>query len=341
MHTNKKITSYWQRLENDRIQCDLCPRACILHDGQRGFCYVRGAENGAIVLYAYGLTTGLSIDPIEKKPLYHFYPGTPVLSFGTIGCNLACKFCQNWRSTRSVEMNSMYETSPEKIVEFAERNGVKQIAFTYNDPIVFMEFAQDVAQLAKPQHLKTVAVTSGYISDQARPEFFSFIDAANVDLKAFSDVFYRKYTGGRLQPVLNTLKYIHDETSVWLEVTTLLIPGLNDSENELHKLSEWIMDNLGADVPLHFSAFHPSYKFSEFERTPFSTLQKARQIVRSKGLNYVYTGNVYDPEGSATYCPGCGQVLIERNGYETTVLNPGHENRCTKCGTQIAGVFDG
>lgn len=339
MHTNTKSTSYWHWLTDGRVQCDLCPRTCKLQIGQHGFCYVRGAEESGIVLHAYGMSTGLSVDPIEKKPLYHFFPGSEILSFGTIGCNLACKFCQNWNISRCTNMEAMYGTGPEEMIEATRRSGVCKIAFTYNDPIVFLEFARDVAQLAAAQKIKTVAVTAGWISDVARPEFFSFVDAANVDLKAINDKFYRKYTGGWLQPVLDTLTYIKNETDVWLEVTNLIIPGLNDSESELHQLSDWLVDNLGVDVPLHFSAFHPSYKFSEYRRTPLATLQTARQIALSKGMNYVYTGNVYDPEGSATYCPGCGHVLIERNGYETTILQPGHESRCMHCGTQIAGVF--
>ncbi len=339
MDTNSKPTSYWHWLTDGMVQCDLCPRNCKLHIGQRGFCYVRGAEESGIVLHAYGMSTGLSVDPIEKKPLYHFFPGSSILSFGTIGCNLACKFCQNWRISRSTNMEAMYGTSAEEMVEAAVRSGVHQIAFTYNDPIVFMEFARDVAELAAVRQIKSVAVTAGCISEEARPEFFSFIDAANVDLKAINENFYRKYTGGWLQPVLDTLTYIKDKTDVWLEVTNLLIPGLNDSESELNELSEWLVDNLGTSVPLHFSAFHPSYKFSEYERTPLATLQKARQIALSKGMNYVYTGNVYDPEGSATYCPGCGKLLIGRNGYETTIVHPGRESRCVDCGTQIAGVF--
>ena len=339
MHTNKKATSYWHRLEDGRIQCDLCPRKCKLKNGQRGFCYVRGAENGAIVLYAYGMTTGLAVDPIEKKPLYHFYPGSKVLSFGTVGCNLSCRFCQNWQISSSGRMESMQKATPEEIVKRAKNSGAQTIAFTYNDPVVFMEFARDVAQAALKRKIATVAVTAGYISEKARPEFFSFINAANVDLKAFSDDFYRKFSAARLQPVLDTLRYIREETNVWLEVTTLLIPGLNDSDYELHALSEWLVENLGPDVPLHFSAFHPDHKMTDRQRTPLSTLEKARLIAFSKGLNFVYTGNVYDPDGSATHCPDCGQVLIERNGYQTLVLNMTLESACSNCGARIVGVF--
>lgn len=339
METVAKDTKYWHQLPDGRLQCDLCPRNCKLQKGQRGFCYVRGVENGEVVLHAYGRTTGLAVDPIEKKPLYHFYPGTPVLSFGTIGCNLACKFCQNAHISRCTDTNAMYETSVEQIVGTAESKGTQHIAFTYNEPVVFLEFARDVAELAHSRELNTVAVTAGYISEQARSDFFSFIDAANVDLKAFNDEFYKNYTGGRLLPVLDTLKYIKQETDVWLEITTLLIPGLNDSESELHELSEWIAENLGENVPLHFSAFHPANKMTDRQRTPLSTLKKARRIARSKGLKYVYTGNVYDPEGSATRCPGCGQLLIKREAYSVTVKNMDVKGCCYKCGTQIAGRF--
>ncbi len=300
---------------------------------------MRGAEEGEIVLHAYGLTTGLAVDPVEKKPLYHFYPGSSVLSFGTIGCNLACKFCQNWNISRCTDMNVMHENSPEHIVYTAERKRIQHIAFTYNEPIIFFEFARDVAHLAHLKKINTIAVTAGYISEEARSDFFSFIDAVNVDLKAFNDDFYRKYTGTHLQHVLETLKYIKDETDVWLEITTLLVPGLNDSESELHGLCEWLVDNLGENVPLHFSAFYPAYKMADWQQTPSSTLQKARNIAISKGINYVYTGNVYDPKGSSTWCTGCGQLLIERNGYHTEIINVDANGFCKNCNTKLALIF--
>ena len=252
-------TKYWHKLEDGRIQCDVCPRECKLHEGQQGLCFVRANKNDQIVLTTYGRSSGFCVDPIEKKPLNHFLPGTPVLSFGTAGCNLACKFCQNWDMSKSREMDILADqASPEKIARVAKELGCRSVAYTYNDPVIFMEYAIDVAKACREYDIKSVAVTAGYISEEPRKEFFRYMDAANVDLKAFTDEFYWKITGGHLQPVLDTLIYLKHETDVWVELTTLLIPGKNDSEEELNEMTRWVVDNLGPDVPMHFSAFHPS-----------------------------------------------------------------------------------
>jgi len=333
-------TKYFTVLENDKIRCDLCPRFCTMKNGQRGLCYVRGAQENEIRLYTYGKSSGFCIDPIEKKPLNHFYPGEPVLSFGTAGCNLACKFCQNWDISKSREMDTLQSpASPKEIVQKALEYHCKSIAFTYNDPVIFLEYAKDVAYYAHQNNIRTVAVTAGYINPIPRAEFFSFIDAANVDLKAFTSDFYKKLTGGDLSAVLDTLKYIVNETNVWLEITTLLIPTKNDSPEEITLMCQWIHDNLGDRVPLHFSAFHPDFKMLDIPATPFETLTMARQCALQVGLKYVYTGNVHDPEGSSTYCPKCQTLLIERDWYTLGEFNIDAEKRCKKCHTPIDGFF--
>ncbi len=331
---------YWHKLEDGRIQCDVCPRDCKLHDGQRGLCFVRKREGGKIVLTTYGRSSGFCVDPIEKKPLSHFYPGSSVLSFGTAGCNLACKFCQNWDISKSREFDRLCdEASPEAIARAARNMGCRSVSFTYNDPVIFLEYAVDTARACHEIGIKTVAVTAGYIHAEARVEFFSHMDAANVDLKAFTEEFYHKVCVGQLQPVLDTLRYIRHETDVWLEITTLLIPGKNDSDEELKNLSTWIAKELGADVPLHFSAFHPDYKMLDVPPTPPSTLSRARRIAREAGLRYVYTGNVYDIEGGTTFCPGCGSRLIVRDWYDILEYHLDEMGHCSSCGQSIAGVF--
>ncbi|WP_297374163.1 AmmeMemoRadiSam system radical SAM enzyme, partial [Acidiferrobacter sp.] len=298
---------YWHRLEDGRIQCDLCPRDCRLNEGQRGACFVRQRVGDAMVLTTYGRSSGFCVDPIEKKPLNHFYPGSSVLSFGTAGCNLACKFCQNWDISKSREMERLQDrASPATIAQTARDLDCKSVAFTYNDPIIFAEYAMDTADACHTQGIQTVAVTAGYVRAEARRDFFAKMDAANVDLKAFTEEFYYRLTGAHLAPVLETLEYIVRETSTWLEITTLLIPGHNDSEAEIRAECAWIMDHLGPDVPLHFSAFHPDYRMPDVPPTPAATLTWARQIALGAGLRYVYTGNVHDATGDTTYCPGCG-----------------------------------
>jgi len=323
-----------------RIQCDLCPRECKLREGQQGLCFVRACQGGEIVLTSYGRSSGFCIDPIEKKPLNHFLPGSPVLSFGTAGCNLACKFCQNWDISKSREMSRLAErATPAALVNAAVMHGAQSIAFTYNDPIIFHEYAIDVASIARESGINSIAVTAGYVNPEPRVEFFSVMDAANVDLKGFTQRFYRRVCGGRLNTVLDTLLYIHNETNVWLEVTTLLIPGENDNPVELEQMCRWIVDNLGVDVPLHFTAFHPDYKMLETPATSVASLRAARDIARAAGINHVYLGNVHDAEASSTYCPDCGECLIERDWYVLGVWNLDTQGCCGHCGSWIAGVF--
>ncbi|WP_461516802.1 AmmeMemoRadiSam system radical SAM enzyme [Porticoccus sp.] len=334
-------TRYWHALEDGRLQCDVCPRECRLHEGQRGLCYVRGREGDEIVLYTYGRSSGFCIDPIEKKPLNHFLPGSSVLSFGTAGCNLACKFCQNWDMSKSREMDTLADAAmPERLAETAVELGCRSIAFTYNDPVIFLEYAIDVAKACRPLGVKTVAVSAGYINDEPRREFFPYMDAANIDLKAFSESFYHKICGGHLQNILETLEYIAHETDVWLELTTLLIPGENDSDNELDAMTRWVVEKLGADVPMHFTAFHPDWKMQNTPPTPPETLTRARQIAMGNGVRYAYTGNVHDVTGGSTFCPGCHEMVVERDWYRLGFWGVTPAGCCHACGTNIAGVFE-
>ncbi len=333
-------TKYWHRLDNGRLQCDLCPRYCRLGEGQRGLCFVRMRQNDEIVLTTYGRSSGFCIDPIEKKPLNHFYPGTSVLSFGTAGCNLACKFCQNWDISKSREIDTLAdEATPETIARAAKRLQCQSIAFTYNDPVIFMEYAIDVAKACHEQGIYTVAVSAGEINPEPRIEFYRHMDAANIDLKAFTERFYNQLCGGHLGPVLDTLKFLKHETDVWFEITTLLIPEENDSESELHDLCRWVIENLGPDVPIHFTAFHPDWKLTEKPPTPASTLTRARKIALETGLSYAYTGNVHDLTGGSTYCSGCGRELIRRNWYEIENYRLDPEGQCPDCHTPIPGRF--
>jgi pyruvate formate lyase activating enzyme len=335
-------TKYWHRLENGRVQCDLCPRLCKLHEGQRGFCFVRACQGGQVVLTTYGRSSGFCIDPIEKKPLYHFLPGTPVLSFGTAGCNLGCRFCQNWDISKSRQADTLAdEASPETIARAAKRLHCRSVAFTYNDPVIFHEYAIDVALACREQGIKAVAVTAGEVCPEPRAEFYRHMDAANVDLKGFTETFYRDVCAGHLQPVLDTLAYLHHETDVWLEVTTLLIPGLNDSDGELDEMTCWFAGHLGPEVPLHFTAFHPDFRLLDRPPTPPETLRRAWRIALGNGLRHVYVGNVHDPEGDSTYCVGCGGLLIGRDWYELTHWGLDAGGRCGRCGAPCPGVFEG
>lgn len=331
---------WWKPLSDGRILCELCPRECKLSEGQRGFCFVRQNVDNQMVLTTYGRSSGFCIDPIEKKPLNHFLPGTAVLSFGTAGCNLGCKFCQNWDISKSREMDRlMDEATPKTIALAAHQLGCRSVAFTYNDPVIFAEYAIDIARECHSREIKTVAVTAGYITDVARPDFYEHMDAANVDLKGFTEEFYHKICFAKLQPVLDTLKYLKDETDVWFEITTLLIPGENDGEKELNNAADWIAANLGLDVPWHFTAFHPDFKMRDKPRTPATTLNRAREIALSKGLHFVYTGNVHDMSRSSTYCPKCGKLLIERDWHQ---LGQWHlkSGCCQYCGEKIPGLFE-
>jgi len=331
---------WWHMLDDGRLQCDLCPRDCRLHEGQRGACFVRQRIDDAMVLTTYGRSSGFCVDPIEKKPLNHFYPGSAVFSFGTAGCNLACKFCQNWDISKSRDMDRLMDrASPDRIAEAALQTGSKSVAFTYNDPVIFAEYAMDVADACHERGLQTVAVTAGYIHEAPRREFYAKMDAANVDLKGFTDEFYVKLTGSHLQPVLDTLEYLVHETAVWVEITTLLIPTKNDSDDELRALSAWIAAALGPDVPLHFTAFHPDFKMTDLPPTPASTLMRARDIAIAAGLRYVYTGNIHDVAGGTTRCHHCGAGLIARDWHRIEFYRLTEEGSCPRCGTQIAGRF--
>jgi len=335
-------TEFWHKLDDGRIQCDVCPRACKLHEGQRGFCFVRACQDSQIVLTTYGRSSGYCVDPIEKKPLNHFLPGTPVLSFGTAGCNLGCKFCQNWDISKSREIDTLGDAaSPELIARAAERLGCRSVAFTYNDPVIFLEYAIDVVEACHARGIKAVAVTAGEICPQPREKFHRFMDAANVDLKGFTEGFYKNVCAGQLQPVLDTLVYLRHETSVWFEITNLVIPGLNDSDEELEAMTAWIVEHLGADVPIHFTAFHPDWKMRDRPHTPRDTLTRARRIALANGVRYAYTGNVHGREAESTYCHQCGQVLIGRDWFVLSDWNLTDDGRCTACRTPCAGVFDG
>ncbi len=334
-------TRYWHSLEDGRVQCDVCPRACKLKEGARGLCFVRARRDDAVVLTTYGRSSGFCIDPIEKKPLNHFLPGTPVLSFGTAGCNLACKFCQNWDMSKSREMDTLADAaSPEKIARVAAELNCRSVAYTYNDPVIFLEYAVDVAAACREVDVKSVAVSAGYVSPEPRAEFFGAMDAANIDLKAFTERFYKQLCSGQLEAVKETLVYLVHETDVWVEITTLLIPGENDDDAELDAMTGWIAGALGDEVPLHLTAFHPDWKMRDHPPTPPATLTRAREIARRNGLRHVYTGNVHDEAGGSTYCAGCGRKLIGRDWY---VLGDWHldaEGRCAGCGTPLAGVFE-
>jgi pyruvate formate lyase activating enzyme len=333
---------HWHALDDGRIQCDVCPRACKLHDGQRGLCFVRVADAGTIKLTTYGRSSGFCIDPVEKKPLNHFLPGTPILSFGTAGCNLTCKFCQNWSISKSREVDTLADAaSPQRLARAAKQLGCRSVAFTYNDPVIFMEYAIDIARECRALGIKSVAVTAGYMSPAAREEFYRHIDAANVDLKGFTEDFYHRLCSGHLADVLETLVYLKRRTTVWFEVTTLLIPGENDSAAELTEMTHWFVDQLGPDVPLHFTAFHPDFRMRDAPATPPATLLRARDIGLKAGLRYVYVGNVHDEAGSSTYCPGCGAKVIGRDWYVLTAWHLSDDGHCRHCGHAIAGVFDG
>ncbi len=334
-------TDYWHRLDDGRVQCDLCPRFCKLHEGQQGLCFVRANRDDQIVFTSYGRSSGFCIDPIEKKPLNHFLPGSSVFSFGTAGCNLACKYCQNWDMSKSREFDTLaHEASPTTIARIAQEKKCRSVAFTYNDPVIFLEYAKDVAHACRARGIKTVAVTAGYICDQPRIDFFNFIDAANIDLKAFTERFYWKITGGHLQKILETLLYVKHETNVCLELTTLLIPGENDSSSELESMTQWVVEYLGPDVPLHFTAFHPDWKMQNIANTPLQTLIRARAIALKNGIRYVYTGNVYDKPSQSTYCYHCGEILVGRDCYVLSDWNIDGHGQCKKCGTSCAGLFE-
>ena len=335
-------TKYWHAGQDGRLVCGVCPRHCRLADGQRGLCFVRARQGGEVVLTSYGRSSGYCVDPIEKKPLNHFLPGTPVLSFGTAGCNLTCRFCQNWDISKSREVDTLSDQAPpEVIARAAAELGCRSVAFTYNDPVIFLEYAVDTARACREADVKTVAVTAGYICPEPRREFFAALDAANVDLKSFSEDFYREMCSAELAPVLDTLVYLKNETDVWFEITTLLIPDENDSDEELEAMSGWVVEQLGPDVPWHFTAFHPDYRLRDKPPTSHAMLARAREIAVRHGIRYVYTGNVHDRAGQSTYCSGCGATLIGRDWYELSEWNLSDDGHCRSCGTRCPGVFEG
>jgi len=334
------VRGRWHRtLADGRVECELCPRACRLRDGQRGFCFVRERRGDDIVLTSYGRATGFHVDPIEKKPLYHFHPGSPILSFGTAGCNLGCRYCQNWESSRARAVDARADpVTPEQVARMALDTRCDSVAFTYNDPVVFAEFAIDAARACRERGVAAVAVTAGYVAPAARRELFAVMDAANVDLKAITPEFYARLCAGRLDPVLDTLRHVARDTACWLEVTTLLIPGHNDADDEIARLSAWCVRELGPDVPLHFSAFHPDHRLLDVPRTPVATCVRARAIARREGARHVYTGNVRDPDGQTTHCAACGAAVIERDGYALGRLRL-RDGACLGCGTPLPGRF--
>ena len=336
---NLKLARWWEPADNGKILCTLCPRYCTIGEGQRGFCYIRQNINDKLYSSGYGRPIGFGIDPIEKKPLNHFLPGTGILSFGTAGCNLGCKFCQNWSMSKakSDNLNSLY-ASPEEVVALAKKYDTPSIAYTYNDPTIFGEYVEDISKIARAEGIKSVMVTAGYIDKQARKEVYKNIDAANVDLKAFHEEFYKKLTLSNLEDVLDTIYWLKHETDIWFEITTLLIPGENDSDEELKKEADWIVENLGDEVPLHFTAFHPDYKLSDKERTPASTLERARNIALSSGIKFVYLGNVHHSKGQTTFCPNCDFSLIRRD-WHSVFKNYLDDGKCSNCGEAIAGVW--
>lgn len=331
----------WQEsLDDGRLECTLCPRRCRLREGQRGFCYVRQRQGQQIVLTTHGRSSGFCLDPVEKKPLNHFLPGSAVLSFGTAGCNLGCKFCQNWSISTSREWDTVSSTGePDAIAKAAASWGAESVAMTYNDPVIFAEYAVDTARACRERGLKTIAVTSAYIEAHAREAFFSAFDAVNVDLKAFTPEFYRRLTGARLDVVLDNLAWLAEQ-DIWTELTTLIIPGKNDGDEEITAMAEWVLNNMGPDVPHHFSAFHPSHKMMDTPPTPASTLVRARSLAMDAGEHFVYTGNVHSRDGDTTFCPGCGSAVIVRDWYDILEYSLDASGCCESCGQSIPGVFD-
>ena len=338
--TNLKVANWWKHTGGGKILCTLCPRYCEIGEGQIGFCFIRQNINGKLYTTGYGRPTGFAIDPIEKKPLNHFLPGSDILSFGTAGCNLGCKFCQNWTTSKAKvdDLNSLI-ASPEEVINLAKKNSTPSIAFTYNDPTIFGEYVIDISKLAREEGIKSVMVTAGYIDKEARKDVYKFIDAANVDLKAFTERFYFKNTLSHIEPVLDTFIWLKNETDIWFEITTLLIPGENDSDEEIKQECDWILKNLGDTIPLHFTAFHPDFKMRDIESTPHSTLKSAKKIADSMGIKYSYLGNIYDPESQSTYCKNCNTILIERSWHSIKIKNL-KRNQCAKCGNLLEGVFN-
>jgi pyruvate formate lyase activating enzyme len=329
---------WWEAEPSGRVHCYLCPRHCHIHAGQAGFCFIRVNRGGKLYSLGYGSPAALQIDPIEKKPLSHFLPGSRVFSMGTAGCNMGCFFCQNWDISKSrQDQVRSQRVAPEDVPLLAMEHGCESIAFTYNEPTIWGEYVIDICRAAKDHGLKTVMVSNGYITREAFHDIYDYIDAANIDLKAFTENFYGKITLTHLQPVLDTVQWLKNETSVWFELTNLLIPTLNDGAEEIGKLSEWVMQHLGPDVPLHFTAFHPDFKLQDKPPTPPETLHRARKIALDAGLRYVYEGNIFS-EGANTNCPSCGGLLLRRS-WHNVLKNNMKNGACPSCGLAIPGVW--
>ncbi len=333
------IAKWWEPAANEKLLCTLCPRYCTIGEGQAGFCFIRQNINGKLYSIGYGRPTGFAIDPIEKKPLNHFLPGSEILSFGTAGCNLGCKFCQNWLTSKArIDSTNSFYATPDEVVKLALKYNTPSIAYTYNDPVIFGEYVIDISRIARKEGIKNVLVTAGYIDKEARKEVYKYVDAANVDLKAFTETFYHKLTFSHLNDVLDTLKWIKHETDVWLEITNLIIPGENDNEEEIKQMCDWIVNNLGDEVPLHFTAFHPDFKMRDKPSTPATTLRQARETAKNVGIKYCYLGNVHDPDGQTTYCPSCNTPIIKRD-WHSVLQNNLRAGKCKICQTRIAGIF--
>ncbi len=340
MPTALHTARWWETLPDGRIHCYLCPRHCHIGEGQHGFCYIRQNVEAELVQLGYGRPAALAIDPVEKKPLFHFHPGTPILSMGAAGCNLGCQFCQNFDISKARSMqNSAAHMSPQQVIDLARYHGTPSIAFTYNEPTIWSEFVIDVAKAAHEAGIHTVMVSNGYITREAFFDVYQHIDAANIDLKGFTEGFYAKVTLSHMQPVLDVLRWLRRETNVWFEITNLMIPGLNDANTETTELSDWILGELGDDVPLHFTAFHPDFKMLDRPHTPPQTIHRARQIALERGLKYVYEGNIVTPEGGNTVCPGCKRTVVQRSWHRVESCDIEH-GRCLHCGTEIPGRFD-
>lgn len=329
---------WWETASDGRLHCYLCPRHCHLSEGQSGFCFIRKNEGGRLVQLGYGRPAAVAIDPIEKKPLNHFFPGTRILSMGTAGCNMGCQFCQNFDISKAkADHVRSAHLSPKDVVDLAEEHGTPSIAFTYNEPTIWGEYVIDIAREAHERKINTVMVSNGYITREAFFDIYEHIDAANIDLKAFTEGFYGKVTLTHLEPVLDTLRWLRHETKVWFEITNLIIPTLNDDHDELKRMCEWVLTNLGDEVPLHFTAFHPDFKLQNINSTPAGTLDRARKLAMSMGLKFVYEGNVFS-DGADTICPGCKKRIIRRSWHSIT-SNQVKDGVCTHCGTEIPGVF--
>lgn len=332
-----KQTLFYKKLKN-AVQCQLCPHFCTLKEGESGKCGVRENYQGELISLVYNKPCSLALDPIEKKPMNNFLPGEAALSIATVGCNLSCKFCQNYEiSQAKPEEISFKELSPEEVVEEARKQDVKIISYTYTEPLIAYEYVLDIARLAKNQGIKNVIVSNGFINPLPLKELCKYIDGANIDLKSIEDDFYKEICGARVSPVLETLKILQKE-KVWLEITNLIIPTLNDSEENIKALVLWVKENLGTTTPLHFIGFYPCYQLSNLPPTPVKTLQRARKIASDAGLKYVYTGNLSDEKGSSTFCPKCGAAVIKRCGF-SIIENNLKKGRCNKCNEKVHGVW--